>query len=130
MALRLRFDYGRIVPWVQRLDGQLSAVAGPDAAWLTTPVPFVRRFTVAAATFTLRALLGTGIVAEAKAWREWLLRAAAGDPADLQIMYGIDGTHRLPEYTLDRLPGYEGSAPVRVGNAATGQVQRGPAAST
>jgi len=75
------------------------------------------------ATFTLQALLGTGFVAEAKAWREWLLRAAAGDPADLQIMYGIDGTRRLPEYTLDWLSGYEGAGPVRVGNAASGQFQ-------
>jgi GH15 family glucan-1,4-alpha-glucosidase len=75
------------------------------------------------ATFTLQALLGTGFVAEAQAWREWLLRAVAGDPADLQIMYGIDGTRRLPEYTLDWLPGYQHSAPVRVGNAASGQFQ-------
>jgi len=226
MALRLRFDYGRIVPWVRHLDGQLAAIAGPDSAWLNTPVevygedytsyadftvgpgdqvPFVltyrpshepkpkhvdpykalrdteqfwagwmRRFRydgpwqdpvrrslillkaltyaptggiVAAATtslpeqpggprnwdyrfcwlrdatFTLQALLGTGFVAEAKAWREWLLRAAAGDPADLQIMYGIDGTRRLTEYTLDWLPGYEESTPVRVGNAASAQFQ-------
>ncbi|HEU0087001.1 MAG TPA: glycoside hydrolase family 15 protein [Pseudonocardiaceae bacterium] len=226
MALRLRFDYGRIVPWVRHHDGQLAAVAGPDAAWLHTPVPIhgedlttYADFTVAAgqrvpfvltyrpsheptphpvdadkaladtevfwaqwmrrlrykgrweeavrrslvvlkaltyaptggivaaattslpeqlggprnwdyrfcwlrdATFTLQALLGTGFVAEAQAWREWLLRAVAGDPADLQIMYGIDGTRRLPEYTLDWLPGYQHSAPVRVGNAASGQFQ-------
>jgi GH15 family glucan-1,4-alpha-glucosidase len=75
------------------------------------------------ATFTLRALLGTGYIAEAKAWREWLLRAAAGDPADLQIMYGLDGTRRIPEYTLDRLSGYQGASPVRVGNAAADQFQ-------
>ena len=75
------------------------------------------------ATFTLQALLGTGYVAEAKAWREWLLRAAAGDPADLQIMYGLDGTRRLTESTLDWLPGYENSGPVRVGNAAAEQFQ-------
>jgi GH15 family glucan-1,4-alpha-glucosidase len=226
MALRLRFDYGRIVPWVRHLAGQLAAVAGPDAAWLSTPVevygedftsyadftvgsgdliPFVLRYRpshepkpkhvdpfralsdteqfwagwmrrfhyegpwqqpvrrslillkaltyaptggmLAAATtslpehpggprnwdyrfcwlrdatFTLQALLGTGFVTEAKAWREWLLRAAAGDPADLQIMYGIDGTRRLTEYTLDWLPGYEHSSPVRVGNAASEQFQ-------
>ncbi|MEV0272494.1 glycoside hydrolase family 15 protein [Hamadaea sp. NPDC050747] len=226
MALRLRFDYGRIVPWVRHLGGQLAAIAGPDAAWLSTPVKVYGQdftsyaeFTVTAgqrvpfvltyrpsheptpkhvdpgqaladteqfwadwmtrfrydgrwqepvrrslillkaltyaptggilaaattslpeqpggprnwdyrycwlrdATFTLQALLGTGFVAEAKAWREWLLRAAAGDPADLQIMYGIDGTRRLTEYTLDWLPGYEQSSPVRVGNAASGQFQ-------
>jgi GH15 family glucan-1,4-alpha-glucosidase len=226
MALRLRFDYGRIVPWVRHTDGQLAAIAGPDAAWLRTPVrlhgedfttyaefnvaagdrvPFVLTYRpsheptprptdaeqalaatesfwsqwmsgfsydgrwdeavrrslvvlkaltyaptggiVAAvttslpeqiggprnwdyrycwlrdATFTLQALLGTGFIAEAKAWREWLLRAAAGDPADLQIMYAIDGTRRLTEYTADWLPGYEGSAPVRIGNAASAQFQ-------
>ncbi|NUO55904.1 MAG: glycoside hydrolase family 15 protein [Hamadaea sp.] len=226
MALRLRFDYGRIVPWVRHVGGQLAAIAGPDAAWLSTPVEVYGQdftsyaeFTVTAgqrvpfvltyrpsheptpkhvdpgqaladteqfwadwmtrfrydgrwqepvrrslillkaltyaptggilaaattslpeqpggprnwdyrycwlrdATFTLQALLGTGFVAEAKAWREWLLRAAAGDPADLQIMYGIDGTRRLTEYTLDWLPGYEQSSPVRVGNAASGQFQ-------
>jgi len=75
------------------------------------------------ATFTLQALIGTGYVDEAKAWREWLVRAVAGDPAKLQIMYGLDGTRRLPEQTLDWLPGYEGSAPVRIGNEAAGQFQ-------
>ncbi|GIF02807.1 glycoside hydrolase family 15 protein [Actinoplanes siamensis] len=75
------------------------------------------------ATFTLQALLGAGHVAEARAWREWLLRAVAGDPADLQIMYGLDGSRRLPEYTLDWLPGYQGAAPVRIGNAAAAQFQ-------
>lgn len=226
MAMRLRFDYGRIVPWVRHRDGQLNAIAGPDAAWLKTPVPLEGRdettyadFAVSAgervpfvltyrpsheprphpvdperaladteafwadwikdfryagrwpeavrrslitlkaltyhptggivaaattslpeqlggprnwdyrfcwlrdATFTLQALLGTGFVAEAKAWREWLLRAVAGNPADLQIMYGIDGTRRLPEYELDWLSGYEGASPVRIGNAASGQFQ-------
>jgi GH15 family glucan-1,4-alpha-glucosidase len=75
------------------------------------------------ATFTLQALLGTGYVAEAKAWREWLLRAVAGDPADLQIMYALNGTRRLTESTLDWLPGYQGASPVRVGNAAAAQFQ-------
>jgi GH15 family glucan-1,4-alpha-glucosidase len=75
------------------------------------------------ATFTLQALVGTGYVEEAKAWRDWLLRAAAGDPADLRIMYGLDGSRRIPEYTLDWLDGYEGSTPVRAGNAAAGQYQ-------
>jgi GH15 family glucan-1,4-alpha-glucosidase len=226
MALRLRFDYGHIVPWVHRSGPDLAAVAGPDAVWLRTLVDLrgrdrttVSEFTVAAgqsvpfvltyqqshlpspdpvdpaialaeteefwtqwiaagnydggwpdavrrglitlkaltygptggivaaattslperlggprnwdyrycwlrdATFTLQALLGTGYVAEAKAWREWLLRAVAGDPADLQIMYGLDGTRRIPEYTLDWLSGYEASAPVRIGNAAADQLQ-------
>ncbi len=75
------------------------------------------------ATMTLQALLYTGYVAEAKAWREWLLRAAAGDPADLQIMYGVAGERRLPESTLDWLSGYEGSRPVRIGNQAVHQLQ-------
>ncbi|WP_432501220.1 glycoside hydrolase family 15 protein [Kineococcus arenarius] len=75
------------------------------------------------ATFTLQSLLGTGFVEEAKAWREWLLRAVAGDPAKLQIMYGIDGTRRLTELELPWLPGYEGSGPVRIGNAAADQLQ-------
>ncbi|ADB33020.1 glycoside hydrolase 15-related protein [Kribbella flavida DSM 17836] len=226
MELRLRFDYGHIVPWVRKVGGDLAAVAGPDSVWLSTPVDLYGQdqttyadFTVAQgervpfvlthhpshlprptpvdaeralvtteaywsdwmsqfdydggwpeavrqslvvlkalthqptggivaaattslpeqlggprnwdyrfcwlrdATFTLQALLGTGFVAEAKAWREWLLRAVAGDPADLQIMYGIDGTRRLPEYTLDWLSGYEGAKPVRVGNAASDQFQ-------
>lgn len=75
------------------------------------------------ATFTLQALLGTGYVQEAEAWRDWLLRAVAGDPADLQIMYGIDGTRRLTEFQLDWLGAYEGSRPVRISNAAVGQFQ-------
>jgi GH15 family glucan-1,4-alpha-glucosidase len=75
------------------------------------------------ATFTLQALLGTGYEKEARAWREWLLRAVAGDPADLRIMYALDGTRRIPEYQLDWLAGYAGSSPVRVGNAAAAQFQ-------
>ncbi|WP_416380811.1 glycoside hydrolase family 15 protein [Georgenia sp. H159] len=226
MELRLRFDYGHIVPWVKREGGRLSAIAGPDSVWLDTParlqgqdfttvaefevsagerVPFVlthhpshepapsrkvgthvlestdafwktwmsqlhydgewdeavRRSLITLkaltyqptggivaaattslpeslggvrnwdyrycwlrdATFTLQALLGTGFVAEAAAWRDWLLRAVAGDPSDLQIMYAIDGTRRLSELELDWLPGYEGASPVRIGNAAAGQLQ-------
>jgi GH15 family glucan-1,4-alpha-glucosidase len=75
------------------------------------------------AAFVLQALLGTGFIEEASAWRQWLLRAAAGDPAELQIMYGLDGQHWLPEHDLDWLSGYEGSSPVRIGNAATRQFQ-------
>ena len=224
--LRLRFDYGSIVPWVRHMDGMLTAVAGPDAVWLRTPVPLhgedeatwadfeveagdrvpfvlmwapshlpaptpvdafralgeteafwsgwmasctydgkwqdaVRRSLVTLkgltyaptggiaaaattslpehiggvrnwdyrycwlrdATFTLQALLGSGFVTEAKAWRDWLLRAVAGSPGDLQIMYGLDGSRRLPEYELPWLRGYENSAPVRVGNGAASQFQ-------
>ncbi|MDQ0824625.1 GH15 family glucan-1,4-alpha-glucosidase [Arthrobacter sp. B2I5] len=224
--LCLRFDYGRIVPWVRHMDHGISAVAGPDAAYLSTPaslegrdmrtvsdftvkagdrVPFVLRWAhsykpvpdrtdpesalastqeyweqwsgrnsmdgkykdaverslitlkaltyaptggiVAAATtslpedpggsrnwdyrfcwlrdatLTLQSLLACGYVDEAAAWREWLLRAVAGNPADLQIMYGLDGTRRLPEAELPWLAGFEKSKPVRTGNAAAPQLQ-------
>ncbi|MFD2420953.1 glycoside hydrolase family 15 protein [Amycolatopsis pigmentata] len=224
--MRLRFDYGSIVPWVSHKEGQFVATAGPDAVWLRTPVRLHGRdwathgeFTVAAgervpfvfshrashlpapetidaetalaqterfwsdwisrcryngrwpeavrralitlkaltyaptggilaaattslperlggsrnwdyrfcwlrdATFTLQALIGTGYTEEARAWREWLVRAVAGDPARLQVLYGLDGRRRLPESTVDWLSGYRKSAPVRVGNAAAGQLQ-------
>src|SRR5207247_515332 len=75
------------------------------------------------ATLTLLALLSAGYEEEAGEWRTWLLRAAAGDPADLQIMYGVAGERRLDEYELSWLPGYEQSGPVRVGNAASEQLQ-------
>jgi GH15 family glucan-1,4-alpha-glucosidase len=75
------------------------------------------------ATITLEALLRTGYLDEAAAWREWLGRAVAGDPRDVQIMYGVAGERRLAEWEADWLPGYEGSAPVRIGNAAVNQRQ-------
>ena len=224
--LVVRFDYGRSVPWVRRVDGALSLVAGPDALELYSTVPlhgeglstkgsftlrpgdrasFVltwhpsslpppapvdpdgaidetvnwwrswsQRCTrggpwrdevvrslitlkaltyrptggiVAApttslpetiggarnwdyrfcwlrdATFTLQVLLGAGYRDEAVAWRDWLLRAVAGDPSQIQIMYGVAGERRLPELELDWLSGYEGSRPVRIGNGAAGQRQ-------
>jgi GH15 family glucan-1,4-alpha-glucosidase len=224
--VRLRFDYGRIVPWVKHVKGGMEAIAGPDAAFLRTPVPMegrekttVAEFTVRAgdrvpftltwspsyrrapdresaedalietvafwenwsarstvagrwrepiqrslivlkaltfaptggivaaattslpeqvggprnwdyrycwlrdATYTLQALLAAGYAEEAKAWRDWLLRAVAGDPSQLQIMYSIDGTRRLSEMELPWLSGYEGSTPVRIGNAAADQLQ-------
>jgi GH15 family glucan-1,4-alpha-glucosidase len=224
--LVIRFDYGSIVPWVRRLDGDRVAVGGPDALVIHTPVElrgenmttvaeFVVRkgdrvpFTltwfpsnepkpkalspeqalrdtemfwsgwlercryggewrdevhrslivlkaltylptggiVAApttslperiggvrnwdyrycwlrdATFTLYALLNAGFEDEARAWRDWLLRAVAGDPSTLQIMYGVAGERRLPEFELDWLTGYAGSTPVRIGNAASEQLQ-------
>jgi GH15 family glucan-1,4-alpha-glucosidase len=226
MELIVRFDYGSVVPWVRRADGNVLMVAGPNGLSLNTPVqthgenlttvadftvpeghtvPFVlswypshakpphpvdaakaverttgywnrwsarMKYTgpwsdmvkrsaitlkaltyaptggiVAAptcslpewiggarnwdyrfcwlrdATLTLTALMGAGYIEEAKAWREWLLRAVAGDPAKLQIMYGPAGERRLTEYEVDWLPGYEDSAPVRVGNAASEQFQ-------
>ncbi|MFI7028636.1 glycoside hydrolase family 15 protein [Microbispora rosea] len=226
--LLLRFEYGAVIPWVRHREGEMAVVAGPNAAWLQSPVelahdsrlrattasfavsagdrvPFVltwqqswqgrpRRLDageelaatdrlwrqwlgrcryqgeygeavgssllalkaltyaptggiVAApttslpeqvggprnwdyryswlrdASFTLRALIRAGYAAEATAWRDWLLRAVAGDPADLQIMYTVDGSRHMPEWTVDWLPGYEGSRPVRIGNAASGQFQ-------
>jgi GH15 family glucan-1,4-alpha-glucosidase len=75
------------------------------------------------ATFTLYALVQSGFVEEARAFREWLLRAAAGKPSQLQLMYGIAGERRLPELELPWLSGYEGSRPVRVGNLAHQQRQ-------
>ncbi|MER6125703.1 glycoside hydrolase family 15 protein [Streptomyces sp. NPDC001795] len=226
--LRLRFDYGSIVPWMRRADGHRVAVAGPDSVWLRShpqvhtwgkdlathseftvgkgeQIAFVltwhpshqprpplvdpfealdssvedwRAWTaqcryrgpyrdavvrslitlkaltyaptggiVAApttslpeslggvrnwdyryswlrdSTLTLQALLEAGYHEEAEAWRDWLLRAVAGDPADLQIMYGLSGERRLPEYELSWLPGFQGSAPVRIGNEAVKQLQ-------
>jgi GH15 family glucan-1,4-alpha-glucosidase len=227
MELIIRFDYGSIVPWVRRIDGELSAVGGPDALRLRTPIELraenmttVASFSVGAgdtvpfqltwhpsenvckeagdpvqtvaeaerwwqqwcdlghkverpwhhavrssaavlkgltyaptgalvaaattslpekvggvrnwdyrygwlrdATFSLLALLAAGYEDEARAWRDWLLRAAAGDPRKLQIMYGIAGERRLPELELDWLPGYRSSAPVRIGNDASKQFQ-------
>jgi GH15 family glucan-1,4-alpha-glucosidase len=75
------------------------------------------------ATLTIEALMHSGFTDEASEWAGWLLRAVAGDAEDLQIMYGLAGERRLTEFVLDCLPGYEGSAPVRVGNAAAQQFQ-------
>ena len=75
------------------------------------------------ATLTLYALLNSGFLDEAAAWRDWLLRAVAGLPAQMQIMYGIAGERRLTEYEVPWLRGYEGAAPVRIGNAASDQLQ-------
>ena len=75
------------------------------------------------AALALEALIESGYDDESSAWRDWLLRAVAGEPAEVQIMYGIDGRRDLPERILDHLPGYAGSRPVRIGNAAVGQVQ-------
>jgi len=226
-SLRLRFDYGRVVPWVRHHADQMIAIAGPDSVRLRTPIPTeghewatLSEFTVRPgdrvpfvltwhpshepspklvdpeqalsdtlsfwtdwvaggtpvggpyadavtrslltlkaltyqptggivasvttslpeqlggprnwdyrycwlrdSTSTLQALLAAGYPQEARAWREWLLRAVAGDPADLQIMYALDGTRRLPESELPWLAGYEKSKPVRVGNAASDQLQ-------
>ncbi|WP_274556647.1 glycoside hydrolase family 15 protein [Streptomyces spiramyceticus] len=225
-SLRMRFSYGRVTPWVHKVDSRTVAVAGPDSVWLDTeaethgkdlttysdftvapgdrvtftiswqpshkePPPaadptasleatahFWREWveqctyhgpyreavvrsliTLKALTYaptggivaapttslpediggvrnwdyrytwlrdaaiTLSSLLRTGYREEARAWREWLLRAVAGDPENLQIMYGIAGERELGEAELDWLPGYENSSPVRVGNGAAHQLQ-------
>jgi GH15 family glucan-1,4-alpha-glucosidase len=75
------------------------------------------------ATFTLSALMLAGLADEAKAWREWLLRAVAGQPRQMQILYGVAGERRITEQELDWLAGYQGSRPVRIGNAAVNQFQ-------
>jgi GH15 family glucan-1,4-alpha-glucosidase len=75
------------------------------------------------ATLTLESLMRGGYYEEAMSWRDWLLRAVAGDVTQLQIMYGPAGERRLEEWEVDCLPGYEGSVPVRIGNAASGQFQ-------
>jgi GH15 family glucan-1,4-alpha-glucosidase len=75
------------------------------------------------AALTLESLLGAGYTDEAELWKHWLLRAVAGDPADLQIMYAVDGSRRLPERSLPHLPGYADSLPVRIGNGAVDQRQ-------
>jgi GH15 family glucan-1,4-alpha-glucosidase len=75
------------------------------------------------ATLTLFALMNAGYYEEARAWREWLVRAVAGSPEQMQIMYGIAGERRLPELEIPWLAGYEGSRPVRIGNAASKQLQ-------
>jgi GH15 family glucan-1,4-alpha-glucosidase len=75
------------------------------------------------ATLTLLAFMAAGYNEEARAWREWLVRAVAGSPSQMQIMYGIGGERRLPEWEVPWLPGYEGSSPVRIGNAAAAQLQ-------
>ena len=75
------------------------------------------------ASLTLQVLLANGFDAEAVNWRDWLLRAIAGDPADIQIMYGLAGERDLPERELTSLPGYQGASPVRIGNGAALQYQ-------
>ncbi len=102
-------------------------VAAPTTSlpeWIGGPRNWDYRYCwVRDATFTLYAMMNAGYIDEARAWRDWLLRAAAGDPAKLQILYGVAGERRINEYELDWLPGYAGSKPVRVGNAAHEQFQ-------
>jgi GH15 family glucan-1,4-alpha-glucosidase len=102
-------------------------VAAPTTSlpeWIGGPRNWDYRFCwLRDATLTLYALLLAGYTEEAFAWREWAMRAVAGDPDDLQILYGLAGERRLPEGELPWLPGYEGSKPVRIGNAAHEQFQ-------
>jgi len=111
---------------LQDLDTGGIVAAGTTSLpeWIGGPRNWDYRFCwLRDATLTLFALMGGGCLDEAKAWRDWLIRAAAGSPDDLQIMYGVAGERRLTEYEVPWLPGYEKSAPVRIGNAASGQVQ-------
>ena len=114
------------------LKGLTYAPTGGIVAALTTSLPEAiggvrnwdyRYCWLRDATFTLVALLSAGYQEEARAWREWLLRAIAGTPSQLQIMYGVRGERRLDEFELPWLAGYENSKPVRVGNAASQQFQ-------
>ena len=132
-----RFDYAG--PWqsaVMRslltLKGLTYGPTGGIVAAATTSLPEeiggVRNWDyrycwLRDATFTLMALMNAGYLTEATAWRQWLLRAVAGSPAQMQIMYGVRGERRLSEFELPWLSGYENSTPVRVGNAASEQFQ-------
>jgi GH15 family glucan-1,4-alpha-glucosidase len=127
---------GRYAPAVHRSLLVLRALTNEDtggiAAAATTSLPEApggernwdyRYVWLRDASLTLAALIAHGYRDEALEWRRWLLRAIAGDPADVQIMYGLAGERYLPERTLDHLTGYEGSRPVRVGNGAYTQYQ-------
>lgn len=114
------------------LKAQTFAATGGIVAAATTSLPEQLRGSrnwdyrfcwIRDATLTLTALMGAGYYDEAKAWRDWLRRAVAGTPSDMQIVYGLGGERRLPELEIPWLPGYQGAAPVRVGNAAAGQLQ-------
>jgi GH15 family glucan-1,4-alpha-glucosidase len=113
-------------------QGRTYAPTGGIVAALTTSLPehiggvrnWDYRFCwLRDATFTLYSFMQAGYVQEAADWSHWLLRAIAGDPAQLQIMYGVAGERRLTEVLLPHLPGYENSAPVRIGNMASEQLQ-------
>ena len=114
------------------LKGLTYAPTGGIVAALTTSLPEeiggernwdYRYCWLRDATYTLLALVKAGYKTEAKAWREWLLRAIAGSAAQMQIMYGVHGERRLEEFEISWLDGYEKSRPVRIGNAASNQFQ-------
>jgi GH15 family glucan-1,4-alpha-glucosidase len=112
-ALTYEFTGGMVAAATTSLPERLGGVRNWDYryCWLRD------------ATFTLYSMMMGGYTEEARAWREWLLRAVAGTPSQIQIMYGLAGERRLTELELGWLPGYEGSAPVRIGNAAHRQLQ-------
>jgi len=127
---------GEYAPMVRRSLMTLKALTyGPTGGLVAAPTTSLPEFLggvrnwdyrycwLRDATLTLLALMNGGYYDEAAAWRNWLVRAIAGSPAQTQIMYGIGGERRLPEQVLPWLPGYEGSAPVRIGNAAASQIQ-------
>lgn len=129
-------DAGRWSEVVRRslttLKGLIYGPTGGMVAAVTTSLPEAigsernwdyRYCWLRDATFTLLALLTAGYRDEAAAWRMWLIRTIAGDPAQIQIMYGVAGERRLEEWTVPWLDGYENSTPVRVGNAAAKQLQ-------
>lgn len=114
------------------LEGMTDETTGAIVAAPTTSLPEAlggvrnwdyRYCWLRDSVLALEALLAGGYTGEALAFRDFLLRVGTGDPADVQIMYGIRGERRLTEFEVDHLPGYEGSAPVRVGNAAAEQFQ-------
>jgi len=116
------------------LEALTYAPSGAGVAAVTTSLPEViggsknwdyRYAWVRDSTYTISALLHAGLVDEARAWRDWVLCALAGRPENMQIMYGISGARRIDEYELPALAGYEGSRPVRIGNAAYQQFQLG-----
>ena len=126
-------------PWTDAVKGSLVALKGltysPTGGIVAAPTTSLpeqiggsrnwdyRYCWLRDTTFTLLALMNGGFYDEARAWRDWLLRAVAGSPDQLQIMYGLGGERRLAEWEVPWLPGYEGSRPVRFGNAAVDQLQ-------
>ncbi len=134
-----RFDTDEAHPWREAVTRSLITLKaltfGPTGGIVAAPTTSLpeqiggernwdyRYCWIRDATLTLYALLTSGYREEAKAWREWMLRAAAGNPGQLQIMYGLAGERRLTEIELPWLPGYEDSKPVRIGNGAFGQLQ-------
>jgi GH15 family glucan-1,4-alpha-glucosidase len=99
--------------------GIVAALTTSHPEWIGSVRNWDYRFCwICDAILTLYALLSSGYRNEARDWGEWLMRAVAGHPSEMQIMYGLAGERRLTEYEIPRLPGYDGSRPVRIGNTA------------